>query len=166
MTLYYSGVTVARKTNGSTLQKFPSGLPNGSKKTSSHSEGYCILDCIYQSNADDQGVFYVLDVMCWKVTFVFYFNRCPKCNTETLGISVVQLHYRVSPLLAARKTDRRKCCDPNTCESVPVFGTSSHSTLYCEFNDFACKFSRYRVLSAISEDSKRLTKPHFSTSST
>ncbi|CCI44482.1 unnamed protein product [Albugo candida] len=71
-----NGVTVARKTNGSTLQKFPSGLPNGSKKTSSHSEGYCILDCIYQSNADDQGVFYVLDVMCWKGYLLY------NCTTE------------------------------------------------------------------------------------
>nr|CCA19475.1 snurportinlike protein putative [Albugo laibachii Nc14] len=71
-----NGVTVARKTNGSTLQKFPSALPNGSRKTTSHSDGYCILDCIYQTNADDQGVFYVLDVLCWKGYLLY------NCTTE------------------------------------------------------------------------------------
>ncbi|TDH65423.1 hypothetical protein CCR75_009572 [Bremia lactucae] len=57
------GKTTARTPSGCILKKFPSTLPCGSYKTNKSTEGYCILDCIYQEQDE---TFYVLDVMCWK----------------------------------------------------------------------------------------------------
>ncbi|CEG41386.1 m3G-cap-specific nuclear import receptor (Snurportin1) [Plasmopara halstedii] len=57
------GNTIARIPSGNILNKFPSALPCGSYKTNKSSDGYCILDCIYQEQNE---TFYVLDIMCWK----------------------------------------------------------------------------------------------------
>jgi len=67
------GNTVARIPSGSVLKKFPSALPSGSHKTNKSSDGYCILDCIFQ---EQDGTFYVLDVMCWKGYLLY------NCTTE------------------------------------------------------------------------------------
>ncbi|KAG6606544.1 snurportin-like protein [Phytophthora cinnamomi] len=67
------GNTVARIPSGGILKKFPSALPCGSHKTNKSSDGYCILDCIFQ---EQDGTFYVLDVMCWKGYLLY------NCTTE------------------------------------------------------------------------------------
>ncbi|EEY67592.1 snurportin-like protein [Phytophthora infestans T30-4] len=67
------GNTIARIPSGSILKKFPSALPCGSHKTNKSSDGYCILDCIFQ---EQNGTFYVLDVMCWKGYLLY------NCTTE------------------------------------------------------------------------------------
>ncbi|KAF4037243.1 hypothetical protein GN244_ATG10685 [Phytophthora infestans] len=67
------GNTIARIPSGSILKKFPSVLPCGSHKTNKSSDGYCILDCIFQ---EQNGTFYVLDVMCWKGYLLY------NCTTE------------------------------------------------------------------------------------
>uniref|UniRef100_A0AAV1VBX9 Snurportin-1 n=1 Tax=Peronospora matthiolae TaxID=2874970 RepID=A0AAV1VBX9_9STRA len=67
------GMTIARIPSGNVLKKFPSALPNGSHKTNKSSDGYCILDCIYQEQTE---TFYVLDVMCWKGYLLY------NCTTE------------------------------------------------------------------------------------
>ncbi|TMW60328.1 hypothetical protein Poli38472_000370 [Pythium oligandrum] len=68
-----SGVTIARTQSGSIFKKFPSALPNGSRKTTASTEAYCILDCIFHGH---DSTFYVLDVMCWKGYLLY------NCTTE------------------------------------------------------------------------------------
>lgn len=60
-----SGLTIARTQSGSIFKRFPSALPSGSRKTAKSTEAYCILDCVYHEHDE---TFYVLDVMCWKVS--------------------------------------------------------------------------------------------------
>ncbi|KAG7385741.1 hypothetical protein PHYPSEUDO_001094 [Phytophthora pseudosyringae] len=67
------GNTIARIPSGGILKKFPSALPCGSHKTNKSSDGYCILDCIFQEKDE---TFYVLDVMCWKGYLLY------NCTTE------------------------------------------------------------------------------------
>ncbi|KAE9112725.1 hypothetical protein PF005_g11100 [Phytophthora fragariae] len=67
------GSTVARIPSGGILKKFPSALPCGSHKTNKSSDGYCILDCVFQ---EQDATFYVLDVMCWKGYLLY------NCTTE------------------------------------------------------------------------------------
>ena len=56
--------TVSRHRNGSTLHKFSSRLPNGSRaSTAGSGDNFCILDCVFH---ESDSVYYVLDIMCWK----------------------------------------------------------------------------------------------------
>ncbi|GLE01660.1 hypothetical protein PINS_up010494 [Pythium insidiosum] len=67
------GLTIARTQAGSVFKRFPSALPNGSRKTNGSGDAYCILDCIFH---EYDKTFYVLDVMCWKGYLLY------NCTTE------------------------------------------------------------------------------------
>ncbi|KAI8098647.1 uncharacterized protein BX664DRAFT_319261 [Halteromyces radiatus] len=59
-----NGQTVARARSGRIINRFQSGLPNGSiQRGHGSSSNYCILDCIYDAS---KWTFYVLDMMCWN----------------------------------------------------------------------------------------------------
>ncbi|KAF4142836.1 hypothetical protein GN958_ATG07973 [Phytophthora infestans] len=62
------GNTIARIPSGSILKNFRLRC-----LTNKSSDGYCILDCIFQ---EQNGTFYVLDVMCWKGYLLY------NCTTE------------------------------------------------------------------------------------
>lgn len=58
-----NGTTISRLRNGSLLHRFPSALPNGSRKKGGGSgQSYTILDCIFHEL--DQ-TYYVIDMVCW-----------------------------------------------------------------------------------------------------
>ncbi|KAJ0402890.1 hypothetical protein ATCC90586_000479 [Pythium insidiosum] len=69
------GQTIARTQAGAVFKRFPSALPNGSRKTNGSGDAYCILDCIFH---EFDKTFYVLDVMCWKCKGYLLYN----CTTE------------------------------------------------------------------------------------
>ncbi|KAI9079718.1 hypothetical protein K1719_038339 [Acacia pycnantha] len=60
-----NGTTISRLRNGSILHRFPSALPNGSRKrdVSGSAQSYSILDCIFHEL--DQ-TYYVIDMVCWR----------------------------------------------------------------------------------------------------
>lgn len=60
-----NGATISRLRNGSMLHRFPSALPNGSRKRNASGSGqtYSILDCIFHEM--DQ-TYYVIDMICWR----------------------------------------------------------------------------------------------------
>ncbi|CAO2207680.1 unnamed protein product [Urochloa humidicola] len=59
-----NGITISRVRNGSILHRFPSALPNGSKRDiSGPASSYSILDCIFHE-ADQ--TYYIIDMICWR----------------------------------------------------------------------------------------------------
>jgi len=57
-------MTISRARNGSILHRFPSALPNGSKREiSGPASSYSILDCIFHE--PDQ-TYYIIDMICWR----------------------------------------------------------------------------------------------------
>nr|TKW12884.1 hypothetical protein SEVIR_5G064700v2 [Setaria viridis]TKW12887.1 hypothetical protein SEVIR_5G064700v2 [Setaria viridis] len=59
-----NGMTISRARNGSILHRFPSALPNGSKRDiSGPASSYSILDCIFHE--PDQ-TYYIIDMICWR----------------------------------------------------------------------------------------------------
>ncbi|PAN31686.1 hypothetical protein GQ55_5G442200 [Panicum hallii var. hallii] len=59
-----NGMTISRVRNGSILHRFPSALPNGSKRDiSGPASSYSILDCIFHE--PDQ-TYYIIDMICWR----------------------------------------------------------------------------------------------------
>ncbi|XP_054858617.1 snurportin-1 [Eublepharis macularius] len=57
------GSTAAYTKSGFCVNRFPSLLPGGNRRSSSTEKVYTILDCIYN---EAQQTYYVLDVMCWR----------------------------------------------------------------------------------------------------
>uniref|UniRef100_A0A7N4PHX5 Snurportin-1 n=1 Tax=Sarcophilus harrisii TaxID=9305 RepID=A0A7N4PHX5_SARHA len=57
------GSTTAYTKSGYCVNRFPSLLPGGNKRTSSTGKDYTILDCIY---SELNQTYYVLDMMCWR----------------------------------------------------------------------------------------------------
>ncbi|KAL6890581.1 hypothetical protein ACP4OV_008836 [Aristida adscensionis] len=59
-----NGMTISRVRNGSILHRFPSALPNGSKRGfSGPASSYSILDCIFH---EPDETYYVIDMICWR----------------------------------------------------------------------------------------------------
>lgn len=63
LVLSAKGTTTAYSRTGHFMQKFPSHLPGGCRKTLSGKNEYCILDCLFDETGQ---TFYVLDIMCWS----------------------------------------------------------------------------------------------------
>lgn len=59
-----NGITISRVRNGSILHRFPSALPNGSKRDiSGPASSYSILDCIFH---EPDETYYIIDMICWR----------------------------------------------------------------------------------------------------
>ncbi|XP_066362991.1 uncharacterized protein [Miscanthus floridulus] len=59
-----NGMTISRVRNGSILHRFPSALPNGSKRDiSGPASSYSILDCIFH---EPDETYYIIDMICWR----------------------------------------------------------------------------------------------------
>ncbi|XP_006888348.1 PREDICTED: snurportin-1 [Elephantulus edwardii] len=57
------GSTSAYTKSGYRVNRFPSLLPGGNKRSSTTGKDYTILDCIY---SEVNQTYYILDVMCWR----------------------------------------------------------------------------------------------------
>jgi snurportin-1 len=83
------GLTSVYTKSGHCVNRFPSALPGGSRKTGSKVTDYCILDCIYH---EPTRTYYVLDVMCWRghpvydseTEFRFYWARTKLAEQEAI----------------------------------------------------------------------------------
>uniref|UniRef100_A0ACD5X106 Uncharacterized protein n=1 Tax=Avena sativa TaxID=4498 RepID=A0ACD5X106_AVESA len=59
-----NGITISRLRNGTILHRFPSALPNGSKRgISGPASSYSILDCIFH---EPDETYYIVDMICWR----------------------------------------------------------------------------------------------------
>lgn len=67
------GGTTSWQRNGTVLHRFPSALPNGSQYTQAAAEIFCILDCVFH---EPDATYYVMDLMCWKVSTVKVAEAC------------------------------------------------------------------------------------------
>ncbi|XP_043845144.1 snurportin-1 [Dromiciops gliroides] len=84
------GSTTAYTKSGYCVNRFPSLLPGGNKRTSSTGKDYTILDCIY---SELNQTYYVLDVMCWRghpvydcqTDFRFYWMHSKLPEEQGLG---------------------------------------------------------------------------------
>ncbi|EMS59538.1 hypothetical protein TRIUR3_16757 [Triticum urartu] len=64
MVVSSNGITISRLRNGTILHRFPSALPNGSKKgLSGPASSYSILDCIFH---EPDETYYIVDMICWR----------------------------------------------------------------------------------------------------
>ncbi|XP_044518762.1 snurportin-1 [Gracilinanus agilis] len=84
------GSTTAYTKSGYCVNRFPSLLPGGNKRTSTTGKDYTILDCIY---SELNQTYYVLDVMCWRghpvydcqTDFRFYWMHSKLPEEQGLG---------------------------------------------------------------------------------
>ncbi|XP_053220468.1 tyrosine-protein phosphatase non-receptor type 9 isoform X6 [Podarcis raffonei] len=84
------GSTAAYTKSGFCVNRFPSLLPGGSRRTSATGKEYTILDCIY---SEAQQMYYILDVMCWRghpvydcqTDFRFYWLHSKMQEEDGLG---------------------------------------------------------------------------------
>ena len=69
----HKAITIVRNEEGIIIDKFPSLLPNGSRRAPGGRgpNSFSILDCIFDT---DRQTFYVLDMVCWKGQ---YYTDCP-----------------------------------------------------------------------------------------
>jgi snurportin-1 len=89
------GLTSVYTKSGHCVNRFPSALPGGSRKTGSKVTDYCILDCIYH---EPTRTYYVLDVMCWRGHPVYdsevIRNHSLITTVGTLLRDIVQTEFR------------------------------------------------------------------------
>nr|XP_034994058.1 snurportin-1 [Zootoca vivipara] len=84
------GSTAAYTKSGFCVNRFPSFLPGGNRRTSATGKEYTILDCIY---SEAQQMYYILDVMCWRghpvydcqTDFRFYWLHSKMQEEDGLG---------------------------------------------------------------------------------
>lgn len=58
-----NGMTTSRLIDGTTMNRFPTTLPNGSQATRESKGNFCILDCAFH---EESKTYFVLDIMAWK----------------------------------------------------------------------------------------------------
>lgn len=97
-------IVSARKTThaysraGALINRFPSLLPGGCKRTHRVSRDYCILDCVFHEGSQ---TYYILDVMCWgghpvydsELEFRIYWKE-QKCKE----FDEIHTYSRINPL--------------------------------------------------------------------